>query len=151
MGFDLTGLGSVADFATTVTNKIFPDQMDEAEKQQAKLAIQELTQKRDSAVLDAQKAVMTAELQQGDSYTKRARPTVVYTGLAFIFLVHVAFPITAFFTGRAMPELMLPEEFWWAWTGVCTAWVIGRSAEKRGAAQKQGLAGKLTGLITGSK
>lgn len=150
MAIDLTGLGSVADFAKSVTDKIFPDKMDEADRQRAQLAVQELTQQRDAAVLETQKSVMTAELQQGDNYTKRARPTVVYAGLGFIFLVHVALPIAAFMTGKDMPQLSLPEEFWWAWTGVCGIWVIGRSAEKRGAAQKAGLPGKLTGLITGN-
>ncbi len=36
--------------------------------------------------LDARKEVILAELNQGDKYTKRARPTVVYVGLGLILL-----------------------------------------------------------------
>lgn len=151
MGLDLTGLGSVADFAETAINKIFPDKMDAADKEAARLKLKKLAGQRENALLDAQKSVMTAELSQGDNYTKRARPTVVYAGLAFIALVHVVFPMIAWFTSQEMPELTLPPEFWWAWTGVCSAWVIGRSAEKRGAAKDAGLMGKMTRMITGGE
>jgi len=88
---------------------------------------------------------MVAEMQQADTFTKRARPCLVYAGLVFIFLVHVAFPIIAYLSKETLPALSLPEEFWWAWSGVCGVWVLGRSAEKRGAS------GKLVGMITGSK
>ena len=70
---------------------------------------------------------------------------MVYSGLFFIFLVHVAFPIIAYITKEKLPALSLPAEFWWAWTGVCGIWVIGRSAEKRS------VKGKLIGMITGGK
>jgi len=144
MGFDLTGLGSVADFAKGLINRFFPPSMTDAEKAQAQVKLQELLDKRESAVIDAQKSIIVSEMQQADNYTKRARPTLVYAGLFFIFLVHVALPMIAFFSNKIMPDLTLPEEFWWAWTGVCGVWVLGRSAEKRGASNK------LVNLITGS-
>lgn len=147
MGFDLTGLGSVADFAKGLVNRFFPPSMTDAEKAQAQVKLQEMIDKRESAVVEAQKSIMVAEMQQADNYTKRARPTLVYAGLLFIFLVHVVFPIAAFFAGKNMPNLSLPAEFWWAWTGVCGIWIVGRSAEKRGAT---GLAGKIAGAITGT-
>ena len=43
MGLDVTGLGSLADFATTVVNKIWPD-ANEQQKAQAQQAILEATQ-----------------------------------------------------------------------------------------------------------
>jgi len=133
---DITGLGSIASFAKSVVERIFPPKMTAAEKAQATLQLQELMEARENKVIDAQRAVIVAEMEQGDAFTKRARPTVVYAGLAFIFLVHVAFPIIAYIQKTQLPELTLPEEFWWAWTGVCGIWVIGRSAEKRGARDK---------------
>ena len=145
MGFDLTGLGSVADFAKGLINRFFPPSMTDAEKAQAQVKLQELLDKRESAVIDAQKSIIVSEMQQADNYTKRARPTLVYAGLFFIFLVHVALPMIAFFSNKIMPDLTLPEEFWWAWTGVCGVWVLGRSAEKRGTSNK------LVSLITGNK
>jgi len=36
--------------------------------------------------LETQKAIIVAELEQGDTYTKRARPSVIYAGLAAVVL-----------------------------------------------------------------
>lgn len=145
MGLDLTGLGSVADLAGTIVKRFLPEKMSEAEKAQAQLEMQQMLQSRENTLLDAQRSVLVAELQQGDNYTKRARPTVVYLGLLFIFIVHVLFPIITWWTSQSMPELKLPQEFWWAWTGICSTWVIGRSFEKTGVKNKA------IGLITGNK
>jgi hypothetical protein len=140
---DLTGICSVADLAKSVVERFFPAKMTDTEKAQAELGLQQMLQERENAVIDAQKSIIVSEMQQGDIYTKRARPTIVYAGLAFIFLVHVFLPGYAFFSNKAVPALTLPEEFWWAWTGVCSAWVLGRSAEKRGSTNK------LVTMITG--
>ncbi len=142
---DLTGIGSVADFAGTLVKRIFPPKMTDAEKATAQIQLQNMLEKRESSLIEAQKSIIVSEMQQGDNFTKRARPTLVYCGLLFIFLVHVAFPIATIFTEKTMPELTLPAEFWWAWSGVCGAWIIGRSAEKRG------VTGKLVSMITGGK
>jgi len=142
---DLTGLGSVADFAKAVVERVFPAKMTDAEKASAQLTLQQLLEQRESAVIEAQRAVIVAEMRQGDAFTKRARPAMVYAGLFFIFLVHVAFPILTWLTKQTLPDLALPDQFWWAWGGVCSIWVVGRSAEKRGAT------GKLVGMVTGSK
>lgn len=88
------------------------------------------------SVVDAQKSIIVAEMAQGDIYTKRARPTLVYAGLGFIFLNNVFTPMTAFFSGRAIPELSLPSEFWAAWAGVVGIWSLGRTFERRGAQNK---------------
>ena len=145
MGFDFTGLGSVADLAGTLVKRFFPEKMSDAEKAQAQLNMQGMLQSWENNLLDSQRAIMVAELQQGDPYTKRARPTVVYMGLLFIFIVHVAFPIVAYITGKPLPDLNLPQEFWWAWTGICSTWVIGRSFEKTGVKNKA------ISLITGNQ
>jgi hypothetical protein len=145
LALDITGLGSVADFADTVVKRFFPPKMTDAEKAQAQINLQQMLQARENSLVESQKSIMVSEMQQGDAYTKRARPTLVYAGLAFICLVYVLFPIAAFFTGRPMPQLSLPGEFWAAWGGVCSVWVIGRSAEKRGAANK------IVNMITGGR
>lgn len=145
MGLDLTGIGSVADFASDLVKRFFPVKMTDAEKAQAQVQLQAMLQEREASLVESQKSIIVSEMQQGDKFTKRARPCIVYAGLLFIFWVHVLFPIAAFFTARSMPELMLPEEFWWAWSGVCGVWVIGRTAEKKG------VTGKLVNMITGGK
>lgn len=142
---DLTGIGSIADAAKGIIDKFLPDKMSDAEKAQAQIQLQEMLQKRENLLIDAQKSIIVSEMQQGDAFTKRARPSLVYAGLLFIFLVHVAFPILAYLSKETLPALSLPEEFWWAWSGVCGVWVLGRSAEKRGTT------GRLASLITGNK
>lgn len=140
---DLTGIGSVVDFAKGLIDRVFPPDMSAEEKARAILAAQEMVEKRDQTLIEAQRSIIVAELEQGDAFTKRARPMVVYAGLFFIFLVHVVFPISATLSDTPMPTLSLPGEFWWAWSGVVGAWVIGRSAEKRGSK------GDIVRMVTG--
>lgn len=143
MGWDLTGLGSVADLAKGLIDRFFPPDLDPAEKARIEAEMRQALERREAALLEAQKSVMVAELQQGDSYTKRARPTVIYAGLLFIFLVHVIGPLASAFAGLQVPSLSLPTEFWWAWSGICGAYVLGRTAEKRGGPNQ------VTKLLTG--
>lgn len=140
---DFTGVGSIAEFASAVIDRFFPKKMDDAERAQATLQLQGMLQGREDKVLEAQKSIIVAEMNQGDAFTKRARPAIVYVGLLAISLVHVVFPIVAWLSlvlsGAEltnMPKIALPGEFWAAWSGVCGLWIIGRSAEKRGANDK---------------
>jgi hypothetical protein len=148
------GLSTVVDSIGSVADRFIesPD-----EKSAFKLEVESLLQKRDSEIeqtiraeLGAKERVLVAELQQGDNFTKRARPTVVYAGLVFIGINYVLFPIA----GRLMqlfgvegvtaePLADLPTEFWVAWGGICATWSIGRSAEKRGS--RSGLVSAITG------
>lgn len=115
------------------------------EKREFKLQVETLLQKRDSEIeqtlrqtLQSKEKILVAELNQGDSYTKRARPTVVYMGLVFIGINYVVFPLIGRIAnglGAEMdvsPLADLPSEFWMAWGGICATWSIGRSLEKRG-------------------
>jgi hypothetical protein len=122
------------------------------EKQAFKLELEKLLQQRDAEIeetiraeLQAKERVLVAELQQGDSYTKRARPTVVYAGLVFIFFNYVLVPtVQSFAPDVPIKPFDLPTEFWAAWGGIVATWSIGRSAEKRGAKSKT------ISLITGN-
>ena len=138
MGLDLAGIGSVADFAKGIADRFFPPKMTEEERAVKQNELTGLLMSRDAQRDNAVKDIITAEMAQGDKFTKRARPMLVYAGLVFIALNHVIFPIIAqsvlVLKGSelALPVLSLPGEFWWAWTGVCGAWIIGRSYEKGG-------------------
>jgi len=152
MGFDLTGLGSVADLAGGIVKRCFPPKMTGAEKAEAQIKIQAMIDERENTLIESQKSIIMSEMQQSDRFTKRARPSIVYFGLAAIGLVHVILPMTAWIvlitTGQPMsdmPTIALPGEFWATWGGVCSIWVIGRSAEKKGAGNK------LVNMITGGK
>lgn len=84
----------------------------------------------ESKVVESQKEIMVAELQQGDLYTKRARPTVLYAGLIILLVNHVLLPWLSYFRGMIVPSIDLPSEFWLAWGGVAGIYAFGRSREK---------------------
>lgn len=122
------------------------------EKSLLKIKMEELLQKRDSEIeqtiraeLGAKERVLVAELQQGDKYTKRARPSVVYYGLIAIAFNYSIVPAIQLFMGTPVAPFDLPSEFWLAWGGIVGTWSIGRSIEKRGVRNKA------VSAITGSK
>lgn len=134
--------------------KLTPD-----EKAQFELQMETLLQKATSELeqtmrteLQAKERILVAELTQGDSYTKRARPTVVYGGLVFIAINYVLAPILMWFaiqvSGVQMPEfptLDLPPEFWYGWSGIVATWTVSRTMERRGVANN------LVSIVTGSQ
>lgn len=143
------------------------------EKQEFKLKLQQIWMQRESEIettvrknLEAKERILVAELQQGDSYTKRARPSVVYFGLIMIALNYFLLPVLLLISGHADKlqtcneisredriELVceretlfpLPQEFWVAWGGIVATWAVGRSFEKSAASNK------LSRAVTGSK
>jgi hypothetical protein len=93
--------------------------------------------------LQAKERIIVAELQQGDNYTKRARPTIIYAGLFIIFANWLTSAIAAI--GWPAIELPpLPTELWVTWGAVTGTYSIGRSAEKRGVENA------FTRLVTGN-
>lgn len=81
--------------------------------------------------LAARQAIMVAELRQGDNFTKRARPSIVYFGLAFIAWAYFVHPYLVAITGWDIPAIELPAGFWAAWGSVTGLYGLGRSWEKR--------------------
>lgn len=140
---DLTGIGSVANLAKSIFDKFVPDKESYLERMAVELEIQKMVNSVVSEEIASKKDVIVSELKQDDIYTKRARPTIVYIGLVCIVIVHVLFPIITFFTGKTPPDIALPEEFWWMFSGVCSVWVFGRSAEKIGSSSS--IVKKITG------
>lgn len=126
------------------------------EKAAFRLKMEELLQRAGSELeqtmrteLEAKQNIMVAELQSGDNYTRRARPTLVYFGMVVIFLNYVLFPRMALFV-HSLPAdtfapIEMPAEFWLAWGGTVGIWSIGRSMERRGAQQE------LVKVVTGAK
>ena len=161
------GLDSAFKFAGGLLDRIWPKSATMEEKVAAITQIAPLIEDRDDTIVGHQKDIIVAEMQQGDNYTKRARPTVVYAGLVFMAVVYVIIPsiikvILAISIATKAPgelattkaviaelagltRLELPQEFWWAWSSVVGIWAIGRTAEKRG------MANKLVQMITGNK
>lgn len=142
------GIGSAVESVGKIVDEF---NLSGEEKQQFKIQFEGLLQKRDSEIeetlrseLQAKERILVAELTQGDSYTKRARPTVVYAGLGFILFNYCLVPVMAKLIGSDITPLSLPEEFWYGWSGIVATWSVGRTFEKRGSSNR------LTRAVTGS-
>ncbi len=144
--------GSVGTLVEKVGGVVDGFHLSGEEKQKFKVEMEALLQKRDSEIeetirtqLQAKERILVAELTQGDSYTKRARPTVVYAGLGFIFYIYCLVPVVAQIFNAQMPMMELPTAFWAGWSGIVATWSIGRTVEKRGGGNR------VTRAITGSR
>ena len=166
------GIGDVVDKVGSAVDKFH---LSGEEKQEFKLEMQQILMKRESEIeqtvrknLEAKERILVAELQQGDNFTKRARPSVVYFGLIMIALNYFVLPAALLVTGNAdklencvvekdqygsekkqcerETLFPLPDEFWAAWGGIVATWAIGRSFEKT-----KGGNNAMSRAITGSK
>lgn len=135
--FGATPIGAVVNTVSDIAEQIFGTSEDKTkariQKAEFDLALEQLLQKRDSEMeetlrveLGAKERILVAELQQGDKFTKRARPAVVYFGMFFFFFNYSLVPLFG------MPQLLIPEPFMWGWSGIVGTWSVGRSAERIG-------------------
>ena len=122
------------------------------EKAAFKVEMEKVLQARDSEIeqtiraeLTAKENIIVAEMNQGDNYTKRARPTVVYFGLGIIFFNYCFVPLMQLVFSSAVEPFALPAEFWLAWGGTVSIYSVGRSMEKRGTRNK------FTDVVSGNK
>ena len=151
-------LKTAVGFASNVVDKIWPDKLDEDERAKAVLELQTMIEARDATLIAAQRDVIVAELEQGDKFTKRARPMIVYVGLFAVVFNHVLIPFinriaewialakgTSLEAFGGLSPIDLPPDFWYVWGGVCSVYALGRTAEKKGVRNK------LVGWITGNK
>jgi hypothetical protein len=129
--------GGLADSIADVADKFIetPD-----EKRAFKLAVEQEISRRVQqgeetarAEINARAQVITAELQQDDLYTKRARPTLIYFGMLMIALNYFVVPLIQMISGLEISPFEIPFEFWVAWGGAVSVYTIGRSMEKKGS------------------
>ena len=93
------------------------------------------------AELDARKTIMLAELNQGDLYTKRARPTILYAGLVLIGFEVFGLRPLILSSISASPDIISGSKeiftnFLYVWGAVAGVYTIGRSTEKFGKTPK---------------
>ena len=146
------GLGSLTGIMSGVKGLVGAFKLAPDVEKEFEVKMQALLQARDSEIeqtmrqeLQTKERILVAELQQGSTYTKAARPTVVYYGLLAIFCNYTLIPFLQWHGGEFPKPFDLPTEFWVAWGGIVGTWSIGRSAERRGARNK------VTSLVTGNK
>ena len=141
--------GSIGKITDGIFNAIEERNFSEEEKAQIKIELKKIAQSEMLTLeetlrseISAKERIIVAELNQSDTFTKRTRPTVVYSGLAFIFLNYCIFPLVGIFAGKQI-SLELPVEFWVAWGSIYSIYSVGRSAEKLGV--KSSIAKAITG------
>lgn len=135
--------GGASDIVDKVADVVDGFHLSGEEKQEFNIKLQQIVAARDSEIeqtirknLEAKERILVAELQQGDSYTKRARPSVVYFGLFMIAMNYLVVPLISVISGNGIQSFPLPTEFWAAWGGIVGTWAIGRSFEKAGASNR---------------
>lgn len=108
----------------------------EGDKQKFTSALEEIKLQYEKDLLNAQASVVTAELQQDDKYTKRARPTVIYAGLVLIFLEMFGVRMAILSLISSSIEVVqasntIVMSFLAAWGGVVGMYTFGRTQEKK--------------------
>lgn len=83
MGLDITGIGAVADLASTVVNKIFPDKTDQ-ERAQLAAAVQ---------IVQGQLDINKAEAASASVFTSGWRPAIGWCCAAALVLQYLARPM----------------------------------------------------------
>ena len=119
-------------------------------KKELTLEVEKLVAARDSEIektlqaeLGAKERIMVAELTQGDKFTKRARPMILYSGPVIVIAVS-AMHYIAFYMGMEPPPM--PEILTWfmgTWGAIGSTYVVSRTMDKRGNGNK------LTKMLTG--
>lgn len=113
---------------------------DQERMERLQMALWQVVQARYEQV----RAVIAAEMAQGDNFTKRARPSIVYAGLVMYFLKFAGSGFGFMFT--------IDENFTYVWGGVCGVWIVGRSIEKikcHNGGSSSSVVGEVSSAITG--
>lgn len=141
MGFDITGLGAIFDFGSSIINKIWPD-ANEAEK--AKLRLLELQQAGEFKELEARFTAITAEANSQDKWTSRARPSFLYV-VYVLLLTSIPFGICytispahadKFVTGFQAWFKAIPSDLYALFGAVMMGYTFARSYEKKSGVAK---------------
>lgn len=103
------------------------------ERNVAKLAVAKLIHAENAEMektirkeLEAKERILVAELNQDDAFTKRARPSIIYAGL----LLALGGAAAKLLGSEVEVAGLVPAEFWYAWAGIGSSWVISRGVEK---------------------
>lgn len=133
-------VGQVMNAVERFTGSKAMDSESAAQKRLLEVEVMKIVQDRDSEVeqtlrveYGAKERIMVAEMQQGDTYTKRARPTIIYSGLLMVFLDMASRAISYFMNIDApLASSFISPAFMYTWGAVAGIYSIGRTAEKRG-------------------
>ncbi len=97
--------------------------------------------------LETRATIIQAEMNQGDKFTKRARPTIVYTGLVMFFIELGVRVYLQLKVGTMPSETIVPGPMIAGWTVAVGVWSAGRSWEKVTARKNSNGGTKPSGLL----
>lgn len=130
---DITGLGSVADFATAIVNRVWPD-ANEADKARVSVMLAEYEALRTQAV--AQAEVNKVEAASDVLFVSAARPALLWLCVAVMFYSYIFYPTVNLIvaltgSGLVVPPLAVDEPIWNLIFGMLGVTLIGaRTVEK---------------------
>lgn len=166
--------GSVIDSVADVVDRFVTTSDEKAELQKELLKIKNeydkqannytkdimtLIQKREADIEDtirtemkSKAEIMIAELKQDDKYTKRARPTIIYVGLALLMLDFLGLRYIIFHFLDLPKEMVANSDkvfmmFLGVWGTVASVYGIGRTLEKRGSSISSFVANKKSDIL----
>ena len=80
--------------------------------------------------LETRARIIESDNKSGDKWTRRARPSVVYSGIA-MFGIEFIVRVIAVFSKIDLPDsTLVPEPMIYSWTVVSSVWAGGRTIEK---------------------
>lgn len=138
----VSGIGDVVDRFVTTGDEQNAMKLELEKVVTARMA---MASEQANTEMQAKERIIVAELNQGDRFTKRMRPSLGYFGMLVIFYNYCVVPTVGLFSAMPVEPFSLPTEFWIAWGGMMATYSVGRSMEKRGDGNK------VTNAITGNK
>lgn len=124
----LTGLGEVANLASSIVNRIWPDKT-QAEKDQAALQIQEMLQESQERL--AQTEVDKAEASSKFGYVAAARPTLIWVGAAMAASKYILIPWSIIIAGLFNKTFQAPPVNFVEYSPILLGMLGLRTYEKR--------------------
>lgn len=145
---NIFGSGTIKAVTDVIDDFVTSDE----EKIKAKTALEKVLQREKSEIettirteLKSKSDFMIAEVRQGDKFTKRARPSVIYTALFVMLFNYCLMPFLAFVTKEVWSSIILPSEFWDTVTVVISVYSVSRSFDKIGVNPVQKIKSKILG------
>jgi len=72
------------------------------------------------------------ELRSEDPFVRRARPAIIWTGVAVFVVNYIVMPAAGFVLSKTVTPVQLPDMFWYTWGTITGGYAFLRTLEKTG-------------------
>jgi len=86
--------------------------------------------------LDGVRKQAMTELRSEDPFVRRARPAIIWTGVAVFVINYIVLPFAGFVANKAVTPVQLPDMFWYTWGTITGGYAFLRTLEKTGTKLK---------------